>query len=148
MIESRSQAAAEAATDDTREILARRVQNVPATANCTRSPLPKMMETAPASISVHRKVAGQRGTRVNMEDSVTLAEATCRHKSRNALATLCTGAHGERRLKPDFKTIADFRSDNRAAFKKVFRAAIYGASPTPASPGSKPRTAYFHFDEM
>jgi hypothetical protein len=24
-------------------------------------------------------------------------------------------------LKPDFKTIADFRSDNRAAFKKVFR---------------------------
>src|SRR6202047_3897470 len=26
-----------------------------------------------------------------------------------------------RSLKPDFKTIADFRSDNRAAFKKVFR---------------------------
>jgi transposase len=26
-----------------------------------------------------------------------------------------------RTLKPDFKTIADFRSDNRAAFKKVFR---------------------------
>jgi transposase len=26
-----------------------------------------------------------------------------------------------RRLKPDFKTIADFRSDNRAAFRKVFR---------------------------
>jgi transposase/IS5 family transposase len=26
-----------------------------------------------------------------------------------------------RGLKPDFKTIADFRSDNRAAFKKVFR---------------------------
>jgi len=25
-----------------------------------------------------------------------------------------------RSLKPDFKTIADFRSDNRAAFKKVF----------------------------
>src|SRR5471030_1804461 len=27
-----------------------------------------------------------------------------------------------RTLKPDFKTIADFRSDNRAAFKAVFRA--------------------------
>jgi transposase len=26
-----------------------------------------------------------------------------------------------RSLKPDFKTIADFRRDNRAAFKKVFR---------------------------
>ena len=26
-----------------------------------------------------------------------------------------------RSLKPDFKTIADFRSDNRAAFKKIFR---------------------------
>ena len=26
-----------------------------------------------------------------------------------------------RSLKPDFKTIADFRSDNRAAFKKVFQ---------------------------
>ena len=26
-----------------------------------------------------------------------------------------------RSLKPDFKTIADFRSDNRAAFKTVFR---------------------------
>ena len=26
-----------------------------------------------------------------------------------------------RTLKPDFKTIADFRSDNRAAFKKIFR---------------------------
>src|SRR6201997_3130289 len=26
-----------------------------------------------------------------------------------------------RTLKPDFKTIADFRADNRAAFKKVFR---------------------------
>jgi transposase len=25
-----------------------------------------------------------------------------------------------RSLKPDFKTIADFRSDNRAAFKKIF----------------------------
>ena len=27
-----------------------------------------------------------------------------------------------RTLKPDFKTIADFRADNRAAFKAVFRA--------------------------
>jgi hypothetical protein len=27
-------------------------------------------------------------------------------------------------LKPDFKTIADFRSDNRAAFRSVFRAFV------------------------
>ena len=26
-----------------------------------------------------------------------------------------------RHLKPDFKTIADFRRDNRAAFRQVFR---------------------------
>ena len=26
-----------------------------------------------------------------------------------------------RRLRPDFKTIADFRRDNRAAFRQVFR---------------------------
>jgi hypothetical protein len=56
-----------------------------------------------------------------MENSLTLAEAACRHKSKNAVPTLCSGAHGERRLKPEFKTIADFRSDNRDAFKKVFR---------------------------
>ncbi len=58
---------------------------------------------------------------VNMENSLTLAEVACRHKSKNAHATLYSSAHGERRLKADFKTIADFRSDNRAVFKKVFR---------------------------
>jgi hypothetical protein len=69
MIKSRSQAAAEAATDDTRETPARRVQNVPATANCTSSPLKTMIETAPASISAQRKAAGHRGMKapVNME---------------------------------------------------------------------------------
>jgi hypothetical protein len=56
-----------------------------------------------------------------MGNSVTLAEAAWAHQSKNALATLCSGAHGERRPKPDVKTIADFRSDNRAAFKKLFR---------------------------
>ena len=78
--------------------LGRRVQNVPATANCTRSPLKRMMETAPASISAQRKAAGHRGMRapVNMENSLTLAEAACGHKSKNALPTLCSGAHGER----------------------------------------------------
>ena len=122
-IKSRSQAAAEAATGDTRETLARRVQNVPATASCTRSPLKKIMETAPTSISAQRKAAGHVGMKapLNMGNSLTLAELACQHKSKKNLATLCSGAHGEKRPKPDFKTITDFRSDNRAAFKKVFR---------------------------
>ena len=36
-----------------------------------------------------------------------------------------------RTLKPDFKTIADFRRDNRAAFRAVFRQFAHFAVPTP-----------------
>jgi len=41
-----------------REDLGRRLQNVPATANCTRSPLKRIMETAQASITAQRMAAG------------------------------------------------------------------------------------------
>jgi hypothetical protein len=100
-----SHAGAEATADDARETLARRLQNVPATANCTMSPLKRIMETAPASISAQRKAAGHRGIKgpVNMENSLTLAEAACRHKSKNALPTLCTGAHCEHRPAADWR---------------------------------------------
>jgi len=79
--------------------LVRSLQNVPATANCTMSPLKRMMETVTTSINTQRKTAGHRGMKapVNMENYFTLAEAACRHKSKYAVPTLCSGAHGERR---------------------------------------------------
>jgi len=43
-----------------------------------------------------------------------------------------------RTLKPDFKTIADFRSDNRAAFRSVFR---QFRAAVPASRSVRPRVA-------